>query len=108
MVIEQRKGMAAPGWGREIALEVDLPESVGLGMFKALPRGGQRRGSRVDQAMPMQYRCDRARRGHIGMAQFAQSRTDLATAPGGMVLANCHDGLLHGCWRAPWRGLRPT
>src|SRR5450830_171989 len=108
MIIEQREWMTAPGRCFEIALEVDLPEFVGLGMFKALPGGGQRRGRRLDQAMAVQHRRYGAWRGHIGMAQFAQPRTDLAPAPGRMRLPQRQDGLLHLCRGAAWRGLRTT
>src|SRR6476620_10214333 len=95
VIIDERERMAPPGRRVEVALEIDLPEGVGQGMLKALP--GSRRGGScgTDQAMPVQDRRYRAWWRHLGMAQFAQSCSDLAPAPGGMSLPQVDDCLLN-------------
>ena len=40
MIIEQRERMTRPGRRHEVALEVDLPQLVGLGMLESLPGMG--------------------------------------------------------------------
>jgi hypothetical protein len=78
MVAQQRQGVAAPLVDLEVALEVDLPQRVGLRVLEALPVLGGQAGRRGDQAVAMQDGRDGARWRHLPETKVCQTPGNLA------------------------------
>lgn len=95
MIIEHRQRIAV-GLIRhaELALEVDLPQVVGLGAFKPREVQPDFRGLRRDPPMPLQDRRDRARCRNALVSQMPQPGANLTTAPHRMLIANLQHQLL--------------
>ncbi len=95
VVVQQRERMATPGQRGEVALEVDLPQTVRSFVLEALPGPGGVAGRGTDQVVPMQDARDGAGR-HASLAKVRQAPGDLAAAPGGVLATNGQHGLLDG------------
>lgn len=99
VVVDDGQGMAPAGAGGEVALEVHLPEVIGVRMLEPLPVALGTFGG-GDAAVPAQDRRDGARAGHRTDAPIEQHLVNGAASPGGMRRADLEDGLLE-CRRGP-------
>src|SRR6187402_1261695 len=109
MVIEHGQRMApAFAHGSKVALEIHLPQLVGLLTLEALPGGGIGRCSRRNPVVAMQNPGNRAggRRRHRRL--IAQEPGDLARAPGGVARAHAEHVLLKRGRGDRWRVQRPA
>lgn len=89
VIIEHRQWMATALRHREVALEVHLPERVGIRVFESLPR--PRLGHRVlQQTVPTQDGSDRGGRRHGLRPLIAQPAGELARAPCGVCPTQRH------------------
>src|SRR5204863_7429238 len=81
MVIDHGERMAAPARRGEVALEVHLPELVGVLALEPLKRAWMLCRPQIELAMPAQNLRDRARRRHNLRAIALHDTGDLPPAP---------------------------
>src|ERR1700674_1736738 len=109
MVVDHGQRMAAPAPSGEVALEVHLPELVGLLALEALIWTGMLRLPLLEPAVPAQNLCDRARRRNNRLTIAPHHMGDLAPAPGVVALfANAQNLAFHRFGRARRAAMRPT
>ena len=82
MVVKNGERMAAAVAGREVALEVHLPQIIGFGMLEAPIRSRMLVTSLIKPAMASQDGGDRARCRHFRCPATAEHVGDLASTPG--------------------------
>ena len=107
MIIQHGQRMAKAFAGWKVPLEIHLPEIIGCGMLKALPRGCRRRSLEGNQLMSVQDVCHRAR-GKQGEPQILQASAQFAATPAGMFLPQIDNCLLEHLARQSWAGLRSS
>ena len=108
MVIENGERMTAPVADREVALEVHLPQLVGLIALEALIGSGMLVSALLKLAVAAHDRGDGAQC-RYGVHGAAQHMSDLAAAPGIVVLrANAQHFCFHRQWRARRARMRPA
>src|ERR1700674_289130 len=109
MVVDHGQRMAAPAPGGKIALEIHLPELVGLRALKTLIRTGMLGPPLLQLAVPAQNLGDRARRRNNLLAVALQHLGDLAPAPRVVArLPNAHNLGFHRIGCAQRAAMRPT
>jgi hypothetical protein len=107
MVVQQGQGIATSRGHAEVALEVDLPQGVGVFVLEAMPVFAGQAGLGRDEPVAMQDVGHGAGGGNVAHAQVGQSAGDLAPAPGGVCVAQLDDGLLEVVRAARGRVQRP-
>src|ERR1700686_5662776 len=101
MVVDHGQRIAAPAPRAEVALEVHLPQLVGLGALEALAGTGMLARALLELAVPPQNLRDRARRRHNHLSGALQHSGNLAPAPGIVaVLPNAQNLRFHRSGRA--------
>jgi hypothetical protein len=85
MVVQHREGMAAPRLHRKMALEIHLPQIVGLGVLIARPFPRLTTARTFEQPVAPQDRRDRRGRGNKPDTIVEQNPPDLATTPHRML-----------------------
>lgn len=94
--------------GASLALEVQLPAFVGRRALEALPRRRRFARWRGDHAMTMQDVRDRARRGHVNVAEVLQAPLELASTPRRVLAAEREHQRLNRGGRRLTQASRPT
>ena|GEM_PF-3578702 len=96
MIVKHRERQATSSTVEfDIALEIHLPQIVGMLVFKALPSQGLGAALRGDQALPMQDARHGARRRGLSATQIAQAPGKLGRPPGGMRLTQFDHACLY-------------